>query len=44
MSFSSELKLMPHLQKWRQRCYVACGKKLTTGGMSAVLPVSHFEP
>jgi hypothetical protein len=27
------------LQKWRQRCYVACGKILTTGGTSAALPV-----
>ena len=28
------------LQKWRQRCYVSCGKRLTTGGTSG----SHIEP
>jgi hypothetical protein len=25
MSLSSEFELLPQLQKWRQRCYVACG-------------------
>ena len=39
MSLNSELELLPQLQKWRQRCYVACGKRLTTGGRSAVLPM-----
>jgi hypothetical protein len=39
MSLNSELKLLPQLQKWRQRCYVACGKRLTTGGGSAALPM-----
>jgi hypothetical protein len=39
MSLSSELELLPQLQKWRQRCYVACGKILTTGGTSAALPI-----
>jgi hypothetical protein len=38
MSLSSEIELLPQLQKWRQRCYVACGKILTTGGTSAALP------
>ena len=39
MSLNSELELLPQLQKWRQRCYVACGKRLTTGGTSAALPM-----
>ena len=39
MSLNSELELLPQLQKWRQRCYVACGKRLTTGGTSAALPI-----
>jgi hypothetical protein len=38
MSLSCELELLPLLQKWCQRCYLACGKKLTTGGTSASLP------
>jgi hypothetical protein len=29
MSLSSEPELLPQFQKWRQRCYIACGKKLT---------------
>jgi hypothetical protein len=37
MSLSSEFELLPQLQKWCHRCYVACGKKLTTGGTSAAL-------
>jgi hypothetical protein len=37
MSLSSELELLPQLQKWRQRCYVACGKELATNGR-------HIEP
>jgi hypothetical protein len=39
MSLSSELELLPQLQKWRQRRYVACGKRLITGGTSAALPM-----
>ena len=39
MSLNSELELLPQLQKWRKRCYVACGKRLTTGGTSAALPM-----
>ena len=39
MSLNSELELLPQLQKWRQRCYVACGKRVTTGGTSAALPM-----
>ena len=48
MSLNSELELLSQLQKWRQRCYVACGKRLTTGGTSAALPMevtlSHNYP
>jgi len=39
MSLNSELELLPQLQKWHQRCYVACGNRLTTGGTSAALPM-----
>jgi hypothetical protein len=36
MLLSSELGLLPQLRKWRrQRCYLACGKILTRGRMSA---------
>ena len=38
MSLNSELELLPQLQKWRQRCYVACDR-LTTDGTSAALPM-----
>ncbi|PNF22007.1 hypothetical protein B7P43_G17590 [Cryptotermes secundus] len=48
MSLSSELELLPQLQKRDQRCYVACGKRLTTGGTSAALAmevtVNHNYP
>jgi hypothetical protein len=36
MPLSSELELLPQLQKWRQRCYAACGKIMTT---DAALPM-----
>jgi hypothetical protein len=39
MSLISELELLPQLQKWHQRCYVVRGKILTTGGVSATLPM-----
>jgi hypothetical protein len=39
ISLSSELELLPQLQKWHQRCSVECGKILTTGGTSATLPM-----
>jgi hypothetical protein len=31
--------IIAQLQKWHQRCYVACRKNLATGGMSDTLPV-----
>jgi hypothetical protein len=39
MLLSSKLELLPQLPKWRQRCYVACGKILTTGETYATLPM-----
>jgi hypothetical protein len=44
MSLSSKLELLPKLQKWSQRCYVAFGKKLTRDGTSAALPTEVRNP
>jgi hypothetical protein len=44
MSLSSELELLPQLQKWRQRCHVACGKIDYRWGVRHIISGSHIEP